>query len=94
MSDEEEEWVVCFEGLCNHGGAVRHDSTSSSSSLRSLLVDLHKSLVDDFRQFQVVGLRHAWQQRREKVLNKSNVLCDNKVCLISEVLASYFALYI
>lgn len=66
MSDEEEEGVVCHKGGCSHGTAQHHDCCSAGSSLSSLLVDLHKSFVDDFGQHQVVPRRHACQQRRRK----------------------------
>lgn len=61
MSDEEEERMVCIEALRGHCTAEHHDSTSSSSSLRSLLIDFHKRFVNHFRQDQVVGWGHACQ---------------------------------
>lgn len=47
MSDEEEEGVVCNEGGWTQSAAQHHDGSSGSSSLGSLLIDLHESLVDD-----------------------------------------------
>lgn len=66
MSDEEEEGMVCHEGGSEHGASQHHDGCSGSSSLSSLLVDLHKSFVDDFGQHQVISRRHACQQRKRK----------------------------
>lgn len=79
MTDEEEEGVVCHEGGCDHGTAQHHDGCSGSSSLSSLLVDLHKSFVDDFGQHQVVPRRHACQQRRRKddFFNESQCLVSH-----------------
>lgn len=60
LSDEEEEGMVCDEGdWTNWKTAHHHDGSSGSCSLGSLLVDLHKRFVYDFRQHQVVAWRHA-----------------------------------
>lgn len=61
VSDEEEERMVCVEFLHYKCTAERHDSRGSSSSLSSLLIDVHKSFVNHLREDQVVVCGHAWQ---------------------------------
>lgn len=65
MSDEEEEGVVCNEGSRNSKGTLSDHDSSGSSSLSSLLIYLHESLVDNFWQDQVVCWRQACRQGRE-----------------------------
>lgn len=65
MPDEEEEGVVGDESGWNPGAAQHHDSSGGSGSLRSLLVDLHESLVHDFGQHQVIGRRHACHKTKQ-----------------------------
>lgn len=76
MSDEEEERMVCIESLREPCTAQHHDSSSSSSSLRSLLIDIHKSFVNHFWQDQVVGWGHAyqWGERRGFLISKMSIL--------------------
>lgn len=47
MSDEEEEGVIGDEGDWAHRSAAQvHDGAGGGGRLRSLLIDVHKGLVD------------------------------------------------
>lgn len=71
VPDEEQEGVVCVEGLGDHGRALGDDGGGGGGGLRPLLVHVHEGLVDHLGEDQVVPGRHAcawvggWGQIRE-----------------------------
>ena len=61
VHDKEEERMVCHELRASVACSPCHDGHSAGSSLSALLVHFHRSLMEHFRQKQVILFWHAWE---------------------------------